>query len=584
MTASPQFTNATRTMQGGRALGEMLKLSDAGLLFGMGGFQLLPFYEACRALGLKHALINDERCGAFAADAYARVTNRPGVVDATQGPGATNIVTGLAESYNAGIPIIAITGNTNREHSFKNMTQEARQIDILRPVVKEVIRIDMVQRIPEAVRRAYAVATSGRPGPVLIDIPEDIAHAEHDFSAADFWIDAGTLKAQARRSLPDPAELSRAVGMMAKAKRPLLLVGGGIHVSEAYDALIALAEQEGIPVAHTMSGKGAIGCNHPLSAGVFGRYSRIANELVEASDCLIVVGCKLGEIATRRFSLIGAGKPVIHVEIWPEEIGRTTRTDVALVGDARLTLEAMAAALGDGHKRAAARADYCAEVPVRMTEWRKGAADRLESSETPINIGRIMGELNKRMPADAVLVADGGFAAHWGGLLFETKAAGRHFVADRGFASIGYGVPGGLGAQIGVGPKRRVVALTGDGGFNMSLGDLETARRLGANFITIVFNNAASGYVKALQHAVYGAGNYQSSDLIEMDYANIAKAMGCHGIRVVDPEKLGPAITEALAKTDSPTVIDVVVTRDPARMLPGVDNRTLKVQKGDRPV
>lgn len=584
MTASPQFTNATRTMQGGRALGEMLKLSDAGLLFGMGGFQLLPFYEACRALGLKHALINDERCGAFAADAYARVTNRPGVVDATQGPGATNIVTGLAESYNAGIPIIAITGNTNREHSFKNMTQEARQIDILRPVVKEVIRIDMVQRIPEAVRRAYAVATSGRPGPVLIDIPEDIAHAEHDFSAADFWIDAGTLKAQARRSLPDPAELSRAVQMMAKAKRPLLLVGGGIHVSEAYDALIALAVQEGIPVAHTMSGKGAIGCNHPLSAGVFGRYSRIANELVEASDCLIVVGCKLGEIATRRFSLIGADKPVIHVEIWPEEIGRTTRTDVALVGDARLTLEAMAAELGDGHKRVAVRAEYCAEVPVRMAEWRKGAADRLESSETPINIGRIMGELNKRMPADAVLVADGGFAAHWGGLLFETKAAGRHFVADRGFASIGYGVPGGLGAQIGVGPKRRVVALTGDGGFNMSLGDLETARRLGANFVTIVFNNAASGYVKALQHAVYGAGNYQSSDLIEMDYANIAKAMGCHGIRVTDPQKLGPAITEALAKTDSPTVIDVVVTRDPARMLPGVDNRTLKVQKGDRPV
>jgi acetolactate synthase-1/2/3 large subunit len=571
-------------MQGGRALGEMLKLSDAGLLFGMGGFQLLPFYEACRALGLKHALINDERCGAFAADAYARVTNRPGVVDATQGPGATNIVTGLAESYNAGIPIIAITGNTNREHSFKNMTQEARQIDILRPVVKEVIRIDMVQRIPEAVRRAYAVATSGRPGPVLIDIPEDIAHAEHDFSAADFWIDAGTLKAQARRSLPDPAELGRAVRMMAQAKRPLLLVGGGIHVSEAYDALIALAEQEGIPVAHTMSGKGAIGCNHPLSAGVFGRYSRIANELVEASDCLIVVGCKLGEIATRRFSLIGTGKPVIHVEIWPEEIGRTTRTDVALVGDARLTLEAMAAALADGQKRVAARADYCAEVPLRMTEWRKGAADRLESSETPINIGRIMGELNKRMPADAVLVADGGFAAHWGGLLFETKAAGRHFVADRGFASIGYGVPGGLGAQIGVGPKRRVVAMTGDGGFNMSLGDLETARRLGANFITIVFNNAASGYVKALQHAVYGAGNYQSSDLIEMDYANIAQAMGCHGMRIADPEKLGPAITEALANTDRPTVIDVVVTRDPARMLPGVDNRTLKVQKGDRPV
>lgn len=571
-------------MQGGRAIGEMLKLHEVGPLFGMGGFQLLPFYEACRALGLKHALINDERCGAFAADAYARITNRPGVVDATLGPGATNLATALAESHNAGIPIIAITGNTNREHSFKNMTQEARQIDVLRPVVKEVIRVEVVKRIPEAVRRAYAVATSGRPGPVLIDVPEDVAHAEHDFDAADFWVDPGVLKAQARRSLPDPAEMERAIRMMAGATRPLLLVGGGIHISDAHDALLSLAEGQGIPVAHTMSGKGAIACTHPLSAGVFGRYSRIANELVEQSDCLIVVGCKLGEIATKRFALIGAGKPVIHVDILPEEIGRTTRTDVALVGDARLTLQAFASALADGGRRAKARATYCAEVPARMAEWRKGAADRLESNESPINIGRILGELNSLMPADGVLVADGGFAAHWGALLFDTKKAGRHFVADRGFASIGYGVPGGLGCQLGVGSKRRVVSMTGDGGFNMSMGDLETAKRLGANFITIVFNNAASGYVKALQHAVYGAGNYQSSDLVEMNYAHIAEAMGCKGIRVDDPGKLGAAIREGLANTSSPTVLDVIVTRDPARMLPGVDNRTLRVQKGDRPV
>jgi acetolactate synthase-1/2/3 large subunit len=157
-------------------------------------------------------------------------------------------------------------------------------------------------------------------------------------------------------------------------------------------------------------------------------------------------------------------------------------------------------------------------------------------------------------------------------------------VPDRGFASIGYGVPGGIGAQIGAGPKRRVVSLTGDGGFNMSLGELETARRLNANFVVVVFNNAASGYVKALQHAVYGHGNYQSSDLVELDYAAIAKGFGCLGIRVTDPEKLSGAIAEGLANTSTPTVLDVVVTRDPARMLPAADNRTLKVQKGDRPV
>ena len=581
---TPEKSNATRRMTGGHAMAEMLKLAGVGPMFGMGGFQLLPFYEACRSLGLQHVLINDERCGAFAADAYAKVTNRPGVADGTLGPGATNLVTGLVESYNAGIPMIAIIGDTNREHAWKNMTQETRQLEILRPVVKEVIRVEIIKRIPEHFRRAFAVATSGRPGPVLIDVPEDVAHAEFDFDAADFWIEPGTLKAQARRTRPDPADLTRAASLLAAAKRPLILAGGGIHISEAHQALLDFSRAQGIPVAHTMSGKGAIACCDPHSAGLFGRYDRIANGLMAESDCLLVLGCKLGEIATKRFSLMTPGKPVIHVDIVPEEIGRTTRTDVALAGDARLTLNDLASELSDGGKRAKSRADYLAEVPVKMATWRAGAADRLESKESPINVGRLMGELNKIMPADGVLVADGGFAAHWGGLMFDTKAAGRHFLPDRGFASIGYGVPGGIGAQLGAGKKRRVVSLTGDGGFNMSLGELETARRVGANFVTIIFNNAASGYVKALQHAVYGAGNYQSSDLSDLNYAEIAKGFGCHGIRVTDPEKLSTALAEGLANTSSPTAIDCVVTRDPAKMLPAADNRTLKVQKGDRPV
>jgi acetolactate synthase-1/2/3 large subunit len=218
-----------------------------------------------------------------------------------------------------------------------------------------------------------------------------------------------------------------------------------------------------------------------------------------------------------------------------------------------------------------------------MAKWREGARERLESTERPINVGRLMSELNALMPEDSILVADGGFAGHWGGLLYDTKRAGRHFIADRGFASIGYGVPGSLGAQLAAG-KRRVVGMTGDGGFNMTIGDLETARRSGTPFVICVFNNAASGYVKALQHSMYGKGNYQSSDLIEMNYADIANAMGCKGIRVEDPEKLGGALREGLANTSTPTVLDIVVTRDPAKMLPGVDNRTLTVAKGDRPV
>ena len=196
-------------------------------------------------------------------------------------------------------------------------------------------------------------------------------------------------------------------------------------------------------------------------------------------------------------------------------------------------------------------------------------------------MGRVMQELNNHMPANSVLVADGGFAGHWTGLLYNTKRAGRTYVPDRGLASIGYGLPGAIGAQLGQ-PGLPVVGLTGDGGFNMVIGELETAIRVKAPITIMVVNNAASGYVKALQHAMYGG--YQSSDLVEMDYAKIADAYGCQGIRVEDPEMLGDAIDAGNAERGRPTVIDLIVTRDPGKMLPAVDSRVLKVEKGDRPV
>jgi acetolactate synthase-1/2/3 large subunit len=568
-------------MNGGRALAEMLRLAEVGPMFGMGGFQLLPFYDALAQLGMRHFLINDERCGAFAADAYARVTNRPGVCDGTLGPGATNLVTGLIESLNAGVPIIALAGDTNRVHSWKNMTQECRQTEILRPAVKELMRVEMTSRVPELLRRAFAVATSGRPGPVLLDVPEDVCHGEHDFTAEDFAIDPSTLSVPARRIRPDRADVARAAALIARAKRPLLLVGGGIHLSVGYDALLGFAEAQSIPVAHTMSGKGGIPCTHPLSVGLFGRYSRIANELIEASDCLVVVGCKLGEIATKRYVLPPETIPLIHLDIVAEEIGRCRAADVALWGDARAGLEDITEALADETRRArAARADYVAEIPSRMASWRDDAAERLNSEERPIHMARLCTELNNALPAESILVADGGFAGHWTGLLYDTKSPGRHFIPDRGLASIGYGLPGGIGAALAA-PSTPVVAITGDGGFNMMLGELETARRAGIGLTIVVVNNAASGYVKALQHAIF-RGRYQSSDLVEMDYAAIARAMGCNGIRVEDPERLGDALQAGLAERTRPTVLDVVVTRDPARMLPAVDNRTVEIKQGDR--
>ncbi|MBM3556866.1 MAG: thiamine pyrophosphate-binding protein [Alphaproteobacteria bacterium] len=569
-------SNETRKLTGGRALAEMLKVHDAGPMFGMGGFQLLPFYDAVRELGMAHSLINDERCGAFAADAWARVAGRPGVCDATLGPGATNLATALVESLNAGVPLIVITGDTHRQHSWKNMTQEARQLDILRPCVKEVIRVEIGSRIPELVRRAYQVATSGRPGPVLIDVPEDICHGVFDFAAGDMVADATTKGYPARRARPAAEDIEGAARLLRSSNRPIVLAGGGVHLSGAHQALVAFAETLGIPVAHTLSGKGAISCKHALNAGLFGRYSRIANDLIDKADLVIAVGCKLGEIATKRYTLPPAGTPIIQLDIVAEEIGRCARADVGLWGDAREGLRDLLAAAKGGPDRAA----WAGEAARRMAAWRAETAPRLASNERPIAMTRLVAEIEAALPEDGILVADGGFAAHWAGLLFDTKRPGRGFVPDRGFASIGYGLPGAIGCRL-ASPGRAVIALTGDGGFNMTLGELETARRMGLGIVLAIVNNAASGYVKALQQALFG-GRFQSSDLSEVDYAAVARAMGCNGMRVEDPNRLGAALREAITVTDRPTVVDVVVTRDPTKMLPGVDNRAVKAKAGDR--
>lgn len=572
---------AVLSMSGGEAIVRIIQAFHGGPMFGMGGFQLLPLYEAARRLDMRHHLIHDERNAVFLADAYAKATGRVGLADATVGPGATNMVTALTEALNAGSPLVCVVGNTHREHSWKNMTQESRQVEILRPACKELIRVEMVSRIPELMRRAFAVATTGRPGPVVVDVPEDIMHDTCEFLPSDFIVDARYEAAPALRTRPAGEDLALAAQVLAQARRPLVLAGGGVHISGAADALSAFSQALNLPVAHTLTGKGAIACNTPLNAGLFGRYDRIANKLIEESDVLLVVGCKLGEIATKRYTVPGPGKRIIHLDIVAEEMGRTLSPEIMLWGDARLGIEDLHDALRDQAPAIRSRQqDYADDVARRMHAWRESVADRLLSDEKPINVARLLTEIQKVLPADGALVADGGFAAHWGGLLFDTQAAGRHFIPDRGFASIGYGLPGAMGVALGR-PGKPVVSLTGDSGFCMVLGDLETARRLALDIVIVVVNNAASGYVKALQHLMYGPQSYLSSDLEEVDFARVAQAMECTGIRVEDPDQLEPALRRALA-TPGPVVVDVVVTRDPARMLPGVDNRAAVIRKGDR--
>ncbi len=557
-------------LTGGEAIVRMLQLHGLEYSFGMAGFQPLPYYDAlARQDKIRHVLMRDEKHGAFMADGFARIRNRPAVADATLGPGATNLISGLAESFGASVPLIALTGEVNSLIAGRAATQESDQAGMIRPTVKLQIRLDRIERIPELVRRAYAVATGGRPGPVHLNVPEEVMHGRHDFAEGDLYADADACAVGRRRARPVADAIERAAALLASARRPVMLAGGGIHLSEAWGELSRLAELAGLPVATTMSGKGALDERHALSLGVFGRYSRTANDAIKQADLLLVVGCKLGEIATSRWKVIPPEARIIHIDVDSSELGKVYRTDVGVWGDAKLALADLSAAIGSGLSQERMSAQR-AEVTKAKRAWLEEAMGKYTSNEQPIHQARLLWDLRAVLPDDGILVADGGFAAHWSGLFYDTHRGGRTYIPNRGHAAIGYGLSGAIGAKLAA-PNRPVVALCGDNGFAMAVAELETSRRIGAPVVAVVVNNSTLGYVKALQHSLY-KDRFMSVDFLDTDYGAVARAFGCRGYRVSDPAKLRSTLTEAIASGET-AVVDVLVTTNPAEMLPGVDAR-----------
>ncbi len=564
------------TMTGGEAVVRILQSHGVEFAFGMGGFQALPYYDAlARQDQVRHVLIRDEKHGAFAADGYARVRNRAAVADGTLGPGATNLISGAAEALGASIPLVLLTGEVNSQMAGRGATQESDQVGMLRPACKASISVSRIDRLTELSRRAFALANGDRPGPVHLNIPEDIFHGRFDFPDHEFCADPAATCVGGRRVRPETSLIDRAAAMIRQADRPVMVIGGGVHLSEAYDELLRFVEISGIPTASTISGKGSISEAHDLALGICGRYSRTANEFIQEADLLLVVGCKLGEIATNRWSIIPSSTKIIQLDIDPAELGKTYRLEAGLWGDARAGLADLTEALrGEATALAERKAAQRRHVQAARATWLARAKEIYQSDEQPVHMARLLNELRQALPPESILVADGGFAAHWSALLFDVTTVGRTYIANRGHAAVGYGLPGALGAKLAA-PDRPVVALCGDNGFAMAASELETARRVGANLICVVVNNAALGYVKALQHALY-QDRFISVDFEEVDYAGLARSMGVVGMRVETPQDLKKVLSEAMeAQREGPVLLDVRTTTDPAKMLPGTDSRTL---------
>ncbi len=539
---------------------EMLIGYGVPAVFGLVGGQTLPLYDAIRSRAprIRHVPMRDERNAAHAADGYARISGRVGVCDATVGPGAIKFTSGLAEALNSSIPLVAIVSDMPSDWLAVRYrgggNQLVDQMAVLAPLCKWTGRLPNPKKMPELVQRAFQMATTGRPGPVAIELPEDLFKEACEESAPAVEARFGTVPAH--RSAPDPQSLRAAVAVLESASRPVMIVGGGAWLSGAGAEVVALADRWAMPVATTLSGKGILPETHPLALGVLGLGgTSVARKFVEDADVIFAVGYKFGQNPTFRWTLPRLGQRIIQLDIDGAEIGRVFPVEVEMACDARAGLAAMLAAIAVTRPMD----PVAAKVAALKTEWQAQLAAQAGAAK-PIKPQQVAAVLNELASPDDVLVCDASFASAWGGMYFEARA-NRRAIFPRGMAGLGWGLPAAIGAQIAR-PKSNVIVLAGDGAMTYCVGELATLVQEGLNVKVVVLNNSAMGWIK-WEQAVFWDGKFQSTDLSDVDFATVARGLGCMGTRVEEPGDLKAALAAALA-TDAPAVVDVRTTASEA--------------------
>jgi len=539
---------------GGDVLVEMLVGYGVPAVFGLAGGQTLPLYDAIRSRSphIKHIPMRDERNAAYAADGYARISGRVGVCDATVGPGAIKFTSGLAEAFNSSVPILALISDMPSDWLSVRYrgggNQLVDQMSVLAPLCKWTGRLSAPHKLPELVQRAFQFMTSGRPGPVAIELPEDMFKAEYDDSTAT--VDSRYGSVPAHRFAPDLESVRAAISLLQSATHPVMLVGGGARLSDAGGQVSALAEALAIPVATTLSGKGVIPETHPLSLGIIGALggTSFAQKFVEEADVVFTVGFKFGQNPTFKWTLPKQGQRVIQLDIDGAEIGKVLPAEVALIADAREGLSALLEAC-----KTTRPMDVVAKRIVEdKTKWLRQIANEASVSK-PIKPQQVPLLLNELCDDDTILVCDASFASGWGGMYYEARG-NRRAIFPRGMSGLGWGLPAAIGAQVAR-PKSKVVVLAGDGAMTYSLGELATLAQQGMDVTVVVMNNSMMGWIK-WEQAVFWDGKFISTDLSDVNFATVAQGMGLNGVNVSEPSDLREALSQAL-KSDAPTLVDV---------------------------
>jgi acetolactate synthase-1/2/3 large subunit len=531
------------------------------VVFGLAGGQTLPLYDAIhsRASRIRHIPMRDERNAAYAADGYARISGRVGVCDATVGPGSIKLTSGLAEAYNSSIPLVALVSDMPSDWLAVRYrgggNQLVDQMAVLAPLCKWTGRLPNAQKIPELVQWAFHMATSGRPGPVAIELPQDLFNETQDNVAP--VVEPRFGAAPAYRPAPDPDSVRAAVDLLEAASRPVVIAGGGVWCSHAGPHLVALAEHLALPVATTLSGKGAIPETHPLALGVLGSLGGTiaARKFIEDADVIFAVGFKFGQNPTYTWTLPKPTQRIIQLDIDGAEIGKVFPVEVGMAADARVGLAAML----EASTVTRPLEPTSAGIASLKAEWRANLAAAAVEAQ-PINPQYVSALLNELAGPDDILVCDASFAGGWGGMYFEARD-NRRVIFPRGMSGLGWGLPAAIGAQVAR-PESTVIVLAGDGAMTYCLGELATLAQEKLNVKVVVLNNRAMGWIK-WEQAVFWDGKFQSTDLSEVNFATVARGLGCLGLRVSDPADLREGLAQALA-ADKPVVVDVQTTASEA--------------------
>jgi acetolactate synthase-1/2/3 large subunit len=536
-------------MSGAKALIKALEKQGVKEIFGLPGGANLPMYDELFKSNIRHILVRHEQSAAHMADGFGRVSRKAGVCFATSGPGATNIVTGLATAQADSAPMVAITGQVPLSMIGRDAFQESDIIGIANPIVKYSFQPTKASEVPEVVKKGFYIAETGRPGAVLIDIPKDVQQNEAEMSFPDEvkirgyrpWID------------PDVSAIERAIKLLLSSTRPVILAGGGVIISSAFAELQSLAELLMIPVVTTFKGKGAFQENHPLSLGPIGMHGHAeANKIMSEADCVLAIGTRFSDRSVGRFDEFEKNLKIIHLDVDPAEIGKNQTTSVAVVGDVRASLRIFLRLLAQNVTKKSEHNVWLKHVQEVKEYWR----ENLKLHPGELTAARILRKLREVMPAESIITTEVGQHQMWASLFYDVIHPGTFF-SSTGLGTMGWGFPAAIGAKTAR-PDLPVVDIAGDGSFNMTENSLATSVLENLPVIVFLVNNYLLGMVAQWQRTFYDRRMIGVDQKHCPDYVKLAESYGAQGIRVGSLDELGKAIKTGL-KSDVATVIDIPI-------------------------